>query len=297
LFSEQSERHKSSNCVAAKTALLQLLQPLADFVLDSGLSIQEVNSILREAVVRSVAAQQLEFARRVNISGIAASTGIPRGEISRILKSKSNYSSQVANRRQQATNKVLAAWRRSRKFRTPNGQPSELRIYGRGATFDSLVRSHGHGIPTRAMLDELVRTNAIEVRPFQVVRLSSFLGPDRGLTPQLIKVFGDRVSELFSTILQNKSHPHASIYVGSVSGNQISPNVIHMLREELSIKGRNFLVDIRDTLNRGPEKILTAGDTHKAGQISVTIFFHHAPVKSKLKRQSSTARRNFRRAR
>src|SRR5580698_9197533 len=70
--------------VIARKALLQLLEPLVGFVLDSGLSTHEWHSILRESAVRTVAAKQMEVARRVNISGIAASTGIPRAEISRI---------------------------------------------------------------------------------------------------------------------------------------------------------------------------------------------------------------------
>ena len=70
----------------AKKALLQLFEPLVEFVLDSGLSTLELHSIFREAAVRTVAARQLELSPRVNISGIAASTGIPRAEISRILK-------------------------------------------------------------------------------------------------------------------------------------------------------------------------------------------------------------------
>lgn len=72
---------------AARKALFQLLEPLAGFVLDSGLSTSELQSIFRVATVRSVAAKQRGLGRRVNISGIAASTGISRGEISKILQS------------------------------------------------------------------------------------------------------------------------------------------------------------------------------------------------------------------
>src|SRR6202000_2720292 len=81
-----SARQDKVRAVARK-ALRELLDPLLGFVFDSGLSIQELNSILREVAVRNFAARQKNATRRVSISGIAASTGIPRAEISRILKS------------------------------------------------------------------------------------------------------------------------------------------------------------------------------------------------------------------
>jgi len=141
---------------------LQLLRPLVEFVLDSGLNTHAMHSILREAAVRVVAARQMEIAPKVNISGIAASTGIPRAEISRILKASPSSAETVADRQQQATNRILAAWHQDPKFTTPEGQPADLKIYGRGSTFESLVINHGRGIPSRAILDELVGDNYLD---------------------------------------------------------------------------------------------------------------------------------------
>ncbi len=82
---KDSEKSKATDVRAiARNALLQLLEPLAGFVSDSGLSTSELNAIYREAAVISAVAKQLEVADRVNISGIAATTGISRGAISRI---------------------------------------------------------------------------------------------------------------------------------------------------------------------------------------------------------------------
>ncbi len=72
---------------AAREALAKWLDPLSAFIVDCGLSVSEVNSILRTAAVHTAAARQLKDSDRVNISGIAAVTGISRGEVSRILHS------------------------------------------------------------------------------------------------------------------------------------------------------------------------------------------------------------------
>ena len=78
IASSLSSKRKDVRTIA-KRALLQLLEPLAGFVIDTGLSTNELYSILRQAAVKSVANRQLEIFSRVNISGIAAATGTPSG--------------------------------------------------------------------------------------------------------------------------------------------------------------------------------------------------------------------------
>jgi hypothetical protein len=197
---ERPPRIKPDVPTAARDALLQLLQPLAGFALDAGFSIHEMTTILRAAAVRTVAAQQIRASSRINISGIAASTGIPRAEISRILK---GVAAQEVPPRNRSTSRIIAAWREDPKFLDSAGQPADLRIYGKGASFDSLVKTHGRGIPTRAVLDELTRTGSIKVSPAQKVKLKNLTAVDRGMTPQAIKTFGDRTSELMERLLAN----------------------------------------------------------------------------------------------
>jgi len=55
--------------VAARKALVQLLEPLVGFVLDCGLSTKSSLDFTRGGV-RSVAAKQLSAERRINISGL-----------------------------------------------------------------------------------------------------------------------------------------------------------------------------------------------------------------------------------
>jgi len=279
----------------ARRALARLLEPLTGFVFDSGLSIKEFHAILRTAAVRSVATRQLETSRRVNISGISASTGISRAEISRILKSAPKSTEEYSDRHQQSTNKILSAWHHDPKFTTPNGQPADLKIYGRGPTFESLVKLHGRGIPTRAMLDELTRTRSIELRSAQIIRLKTAVAVERGLTPQIVKAFGDRVTELMGTLLQNMRDPENSAFIASVAGAKVSINELPLFRREISSRGAEFLTEIQDMLARGPIKAHSAHSAKRAPSISVTIFYHEEPSKANPKKSVICQRRNFRR--
>ena len=292
--SEQTARIKHNDIqIVARKALVQLLEPLTGFVLDSGLSVQDLRSIFREAAVRSFAKRHLEVARRVNISGIAASTGIPRAEISRILKSTGNSSRKFVDRQQQSTNRILAVWHQDPKFTTSSGKPADLKIYGRGATFDALVRSYGRGIPTRAMLDELTRGGAVEVLSSRLIRARTSVVVDRGVTLQAIQSFGERATDLLSTMLQNMRTPDSARFVASVSG-RIPSVVVPLFRKELASKGADFLAEINDSIFR--DAINSSAKTpSRSNRVSVTIFYHETPSKAKPKKDAVKRRRNFRR--
>ncbi len=274
--------------VVARRALLQLFEPLTGFVIDAGLSTGELNSILRHAAVRSVASRQMQLSGRMNISGIAATTGIPRSEISRILKSSARENGKLKDRRQQSTNRILAAWHSEPKFTDPNGQPADLKLYGRGATFESLVKAHGRGIPTRAMLDELVRTHAVNVLPSQRIRARTSLSVNRGISHQMIKAFGDRATELLSTMLTNMRDPESARFVASVSGAALKAKMLPLLRRELSTKSAEFLADIQESLVQESTK-------KRSNEVSVTVYYHETPRKTDRKVGASSRRRNFRR--
>jgi hypothetical protein len=283
---ETSERNDVR--AVARRALLQLFEPLTGFVIDAGLSTSELNSILRHAAVRSVASRQMQVSGRMNISGIAATTGIPRSEISRILKNSGRENGKLKDRRQQSTNRILAAWHNEPKFTDPNGQPADLKLYGRGATFESLVKAHGRGIPTRAMLDELIRTHAVDVLPSQRIRARTSLSVNRGISHQMIKAFGDRATELLSTMLTNMRDPESARFVASVSGSTLKANALPLLRRELSTKSAEFLADIQESLVQESTK-------NRSNEVSVTVYYHEAARKTGRKMAPSSKRRNFRR--
>jgi hypothetical protein len=281
--------------VVARKALLQLLEPLVGFALDSGLGSHELHSILREAAVRTVAARQMEATRRVNISGIAATTGIPRAEISRILKSNAHSSQRITDRQQQSTNRILGIWHQDPKFTTPGGKPADLKIYGRGATFETLVKVHSRGIPTRAMLDELTRVGAAEVLSSGLIRVKTSVAVERGVTSRVIRSFGDRAAELLSTMLQNMRNPTIPNFVASISESNVSPAGIPLFRKELASKGADFLTDLHDSLCRETTGGLAKRHTSRGPRVSVTIYYHETPRKVESKKEPMEKRRNFRR--
>ena len=182
-----------------------------------------MNSLFRQAAVRTAAARQLEDARRVNISGIAAMTGISRAEISGLLKPARRPANRIVEPRQKLTNKILTAWHCDPKFTTANRRPADLKIYGRGATFESLVREHGRGIPIRAILDEMMRSGAIEMRGSQEIRPTKSVTIGPRITPQSIQIVcRARCKTLFSYVGKLEASRCVCIYRKRCSHKDIS---------------------------------------------------------------------------
>jgi hypothetical protein len=295
---DPAKRRDHAARVAARRALAELLEPLAGFALDAGLSIPEVETLLRIAAVRSLAKRQREASQRVNISGIAASTGISRAEISRILKSpeRAEVTTQPKARERRATNRILSAWHEDPQFTKPNGQPAELKIFGPGATFDALVKQHGRGLPTRAMLDELARSQALEVLPSQKVRAKALVAAERGATPQAIQAFGERAGQLLSTLLATMRDPDGHQFVTHIEGAVNSVEALPVLRREVAVRGSDFLASMRDTIDAAdlPQYIET--DARAQEWISIMVAYHEGGARYDSMRQLTSSRRNFRRA-
>jgi hypothetical protein len=271
------------------------MEPLAGFALDSGLSTGELQAICREAAVKSAAARQLETSPRVNVSGIAATTGIPRAEISRILRLTAKLVKEEGDH-QQSTNRILSAWHEDPKFTNSNGQPADLNIFGRGASFDVLAKKYGRGIPTRAVLDELLRSGAIELlSQSQRVRAKTSMAVDRGISSRVVKAFGDHATELLSTMLLNMRQPDSPKFIASVSNSDIPSSSLPLLRRELASKGSDFLADVQEGLSRRPVYRAAKRTQGDCIRISVTVFYHEGENKKNDDRVAQYRRRNLRR--
>lgn len=282
---------------AAVKALSDLLEPLAGFALDAGISTNELQTLIRIATVKSVANRQRELRRRINISGIAASTGLSRSEISRILNKTKPEQVVGSDRQLQATNRVLKMWHYDPNYTNSHGQPADLNIFGSGQSFDSLVIRYGRGIPTRAMLDELSRTGSVEILGTEKVRVKTLLALDRGASSQAIRAFGDRAAALMSNMLSNMRGSDQHQFISTIEGEINEGNLLPLMRREVSSKATDFLVVMRDRLfgdNSNGHRRRKSRDT---STVSVTVFYHEKAKGDSQKKQPTTARQNLRRMR
>jgi hypothetical protein len=180
-----------------------MMEPLAGFACDCGLSVNEVLLLLEEGAVRNAARRQYQKKRRINVSGIAAVTGVSRAKASLILTQDNSLVAQLHDRYLSPANRILEAWHRDPAFLTAEREPAELKLFGRrGLSFEALVIQYGRGIPVRAILDELTSMGAIEVRVSQEIHAKTSIAVDRRITPQMIRVLSGGLADLLSAVSQ-----------------------------------------------------------------------------------------------
>jgi len=276
---------------AARKSLTKLFRPLSAFALDCGLSISEANLMLRTAAVQSAAVRQLENSNRVNISGIAAITGIPRGEVSRILNSSGSLPVGAIKGRQNITSKILSAWHRDPNYLTASRRPRNLKIFGVGPTFESLVRKYGKGIPVRAVLDELKHVGAIQLRTSSQKILPTMpLAINPRITHKQISDL-DATTDDLSLCSPSLS---GSAFVEKVSGTKVWSGPVPLIRRSFGPNAIALLRELQTKLalkkaKQHPE------DGQQVVHVSVKIIYSEAHAE--LAKHSMKSRRNFHRIR
>jgi hypothetical protein len=237
--------------------------------------------------VQSAAARQLENSTRVNIAGISAMTGIPRAEVSRILKSSGSLTIGAIERRQNITNRILSGWHSDPHFLTAGGRPRNLKIFGDGATFECLIRKYGQGIPIRAVIDELERVGAIQLVSSSQTMLSKMpIAINPRITDQKIKEFDATVDSLFLNLLG----PSNAAFVEKVFGTKVWSGPVPLLRRRAEPNAVALFRELQSKLAKKRAQH-RPNETQKVAQLSVTIVYKEAGAQ--LVKTSLKSRRNF----
>ncbi len=279
---------------ASRAALSSILVPLTGFSLDIGVSVRELQDICRAVAVNVAADRQRCSNLRVSISGIAAVTGLPRAEVSKILRSKNAAGHIHKRNRPHSINKILSVWNEHPTFTSQSGRPSDLKIYGPGRTFESLVSRHGGGLPVRAVLDELVRTGSVEIASSQRLKLRSPIFMERGFNSGEMKVFGRRVAQLIESMLDKFRNPDSQFILSNIEGDVFDDAALPVFRKEVISSSGDLLTGLRESLFRtgGGRKRMP---NNSGKRIRVTILYQEVPNPDK-KNTVSTKRKNFRRS-
>jgi hypothetical protein len=278
-----------------REALSKILVPLIGYALDVGLSVREMQGMCRVAAVRAAADRQLAGNLRISISGIAAITGLPRSEVSRILRIRKTGGQFDIGYRPHSINKILSVWNESPKFNYQSGRPADLKIYGPGRTFESLARRHGGGLPVRAVLDELIRSGSVEIIDAHTIRFRSSVSMNRRANARDLKLFSQRAAQLLEGMLYKIRKPDSHFILSNIEGDISEDDALPVFRKEVVTSSDDLLAGLRESLFRIGHGGGRKGPRKKGQRIRMTILYQEIPH---LVRKNDTAikRKNFRRS-
>lgn len=134
-----------------KSCLKKAIKPLVKLCLKNCVTIQEVESILKEIFVNVAAEILSEKKTSINKSRVSAMTGIYRKDVSRILENHTTNEKPALN----VATEVLNIWSYNPDFQNTKGKPKKLSYKGEKSEFHKLVKSISNNYSPSALLKHL----------------------------------------------------------------------------------------------------------------------------------------------
>jgi len=187
------------------TAIYAILKPLVGLMHRNGLSFGEFSTIAKHAFIKETEKELLASGQKATTSSLAIITGLTRKDVAALRKQDAPKSETVLQ--QNRAIRVISGWVSELDFCDANGDPKILDISGSktGAnnSFENLVQKHSGDIPYKAILKELLRSEAVEVldkKKVALIRAAYIPSDDEN---GKYKHLAEDVSQLISTIKHN----------------------------------------------------------------------------------------------
>jgi hypothetical protein len=258
-------------------AVRRILRPLVRILLRHGVPYPVFSDLARWIYV-DVAAQEFGIARRKQTnSRISVLTGLSRKEVLRLRRLQVGGDQASVERFHRAA-RIVSAWAREPDFQDEAGQPRALPFDGPGTTFSLLVARHGGDVPPRAVLDELLRVDAIERDNDGMVRLRmrSYVPSGTEADAERLAILGTDVAALVETIDHNlQAEPGQRFFQRKVAYRSVPAGSVPRVKE-LAYQESQRLLELLDHLlaeqTQGGTEVET-GHTPQTKRVMLGIYW------------------------
>ena len=212
----------------------------------NGISFGIFSSIAKNIFVQAAKDEIEENEKRASLSKISILTGVPRKDIKKCLEAELETMQHQPYETQRGA-RVLTAWVSDPNYiDTETKKPIDLPLKSsKGPSLEFLIKKYSGGIPTKAMVDELVRLGTITELEEGLFRLLSFqYQPDIDEVNTFERASQD-VSDLMQTIQHNILNPKEKSFVQlSAQCDNLPEEAMVKLEKVASQKGFDLLKDM-----------------------------------------------------
>lgn len=194
--------------------MVPTLVPLVRLFLRAGLGAGEFALATKLAFIR-VAAEGATLANRLNVSAIAASTGLTRKEVRTLLpmlEDKAGLPRRGIAR--QRTMRVLQGWITDPGYHNREGAPRPLPMRGADPSFEGLVQRFAGDVTPVSVFRELQRAGSVSKGRDGLIRLRKQSTRHRGYSGEVLGEIATQVAALASTLVGNIERPEHPTYAG-----------------------------------------------------------------------------------
>jgi hypothetical protein len=184
-------------------ATLEILRPIVRRLLAAGVPFGELEAQMRELFIDVADADLALPGRKQTDSRISLLTGINRKEVRRLRGRHPRAERPPSFGRNQAAS-LVSRWTADPRATDRSGRPVSIPYQAtRGPSFVKLARQVTVDLPPRAILDELVRSGAVELLAGDRVALRADSYIPKGDAPKKLEMLAEDPPELVETMLRN----------------------------------------------------------------------------------------------
>lgn len=255
-------------------ALRHLLRPLVRILLRHGIAYGDFAEIARAVYAESAREDFALPGRKSTDSRVAILTGLTRKEVKALREAAAGDHHSSANR----ATRVLSGWYQDPDFTGADGEPRVLPLDGEGS-FAELVRRYSGDMPSRALLEELRRVNAVTLDGKNRVQVLSRAYVPRAGDLEGLRMLGTALHDLTSTIDHNLTRNGAPArFQRTVFSERVPARMIPILRRITAERGQRFLESLDDWLSANELKPRDkSGDAGLRTGVGIYFFQDSAP--------------------
>ncbi len=277
---------------ALRRAILRLLDPLTRLMLEVGIGAGEFHRLAKESYVRS--AQEMLGGERPNFSRIAVATGLTRSEVTEIVKLQAEaeepeshvppIEGQIGAARAE---RVLRGWWNDSRFQESAGKPSILPLKGPHKSFQALVAHYAGGPKSRAVLQELIRANAVRLLPGKQVEALSRTITTVKWDPEGIQEVGERMRDLLETLRFNLKNPMRPRFARFVVNRSIDPKYGPVLKRDFTNYADSLADSMQEFLDNPHSNVSPGRKAQPAVRLGMGFYLIEEPttVEPKISKQ------------
>jgi hypothetical protein len=259
-------------------AVLKLLRPLVRILLRNGISYSTFADYVKWVYVDVASSKEFRIkGRKQSISRISVITGLSRKEVMRV-RLLPRPDDRATTEKYNRAARVIAAWRRDRKFLDAEGKPAALPMAGSDVSFSELVKRFSGDVPVRATLDELIRVGAVERLEDGRVRLLTRTYVPEHSDADKLHILGTDVALLITTIDHNLNHsPIGPFFQRKVAYNNLPDEVLPDFRKHSAKKAQFFLESLDRWLAQRDRDVTPTVKGTGRNQAGIGIYYLEKP--------------------
>lgn len=256
-----------------------MLVPLVRLFLRAGLGAGEFALASKLAFIR-VAAENATIAQRLNVSAIAASTGLTRKEV-RALLAMLGEAAPLPRRdiTRQRTVRVLQGWITDPAYHDRDGAPKALPMRGGDMSFEGLVRRFAGDVTPVSVFRELQRAGSVSKTRSGMVRVRKQSTRHRGYSREVLGDIATQVADLAATLVGNIERPDHPTFAGFQEIGPVPESVAQVFNAVFAERAGLLLEGVTrwGTTQKALEKKNKSG-SGPARRIGMGIYFIDEPA-------------------